>query len=200
LRIGSELAADHGELERVLPDLWGLQLRGAYDAICLFQTLEHMSDPHRRMADLTALLRPLGDLFTPSPMGRQSAPRKNSLASRTYLPTTSVGGRGRRSSGCSVHTARLVSCELDPESAKDEVARFAHYAMLVSRWRRNSPTALGARHASGRLRVRAEQILILYHARRIAQTLPPIRRLRISGSTHVSMRKEGKARTGEHPS
>jgi SAM-dependent methyltransferase len=150
------------------------ELHGHYTVICLFQTLEHMDHPHRRIADIRRLLAPASSLFLSSEWAAIDI--QEQLAGLPDTPPNHVGRwttealeRVLRAEGFEV-----LQSELGPAPDDSEVMRLAHYAMLVDRERGRSPLSWMARRARGRLRSLLEALLVRRHSRRIARASPEL--------------------------
>jgi SAM-dependent methyltransferase len=147
---------------------------GSFDAVCLFQTLEHMDSPHERVAAIRAVLAPKGRVFISVP----NAAATDNQERLAGLPDTPPNHVGRWTVEAltrlfSAHGLKITQCELGPASRDAEIYRLAYWAMIADRWKgKKSPAFLVLRHASGRLRSLAEIRLVRRYSKRIGRACP----------------------------
>jgi 2-polyprenyl-3-methyl-5-hydroxy-6-metoxy-1,4-benzoquinol methylase len=120
--------------------------RGAYDVVCLFQTLEHMDEPGEAARALSALLRAGGSAFVSVPNG-DAIDAQEALTGFWDMPPNHVGRWTRRSFEKWVNDTGLMIAEDDLEPSSD-AARASAYAsahMMADRYARWSWVSLAHR-------------------------------------------------------
>jgi SAM-dependent methyltransferase len=151
--------------------------QGRFDAVCMFQTLEHMDDERAVREALVALVRVGGHVFASVPNG-VAIDAQERLTGFWDMPPNHVGRWSRAAVEAWVAPTPLTLAEddLEPAGAEQRVAAYAGQRLMADRYRRRSLPALAerARHPiaidvlTRRRRRRYEQA-----ARDLAPELPP---------------------------
>ncbi|MFL5844108.1 MAG: class I SAM-dependent methyltransferase [Solirubrobacteraceae bacterium] len=135
--------------------------RGAHDAVCLFQTLEHLAAPREALTRLASLLAPGGRLFVSVPNGPHVLAQE-ALTQMLDLPPNHVGRwtpEALRIAGEAAGLA-VVAVEEEPADQAEIAAHLAHLHRVAHGGRgldRFAPTPLRswAERVDISLRVRA---------------------------------------------
>lgn len=117
--------------------------RGSFDAICLFQTLEHLDRPYDVREAILRLLAPAGHVFL-------SVPNPDAIAEQERhtgffdMPPNHVGrwGRGAFEAWTAGAALSVVEDDLEPADPADRAAARAREHVMADRYRRASWTSL----------------------------------------------------------
>jgi SAM-dependent methyltransferase len=122
------------------------QHRGAYDVVCLFQTLEHMDAPRKVALALSALLSEGGSAFVSVPNG-DAIDAQETLTGFWDMPPNHVGRWTRRSFQEWVnHTSLTIADDdLEPGSDAARAAAYASARLMADRYARWSWVSLAHR-------------------------------------------------------
>jgi SAM-dependent methyltransferase len=116
---------------------------GAFDAVCLFQTLEHLDRPHDVRDAIVSLLGPAGHLFVsvPNPV---SIAEQEECTGFLDMPPNHIGRWTRAAFEAWTHGTRLsvVDDDLEPAQPADRAAARARERVMADRYRRWSWTSL----------------------------------------------------------
>jgi SAM-dependent methyltransferase len=117
--------------------------RGRFDAICLFQTLEHLDRPYEVRAAILSLLAPRGHVFlsVPNPAAIAEQERHTGFFD---MPPNHVGrwGRGAFVAWTAGAPLAVVDEDFEPADPADRAAARAREHVMADRYRRASWTSL----------------------------------------------------------